>query len=213
MKTPYITHTFGDEVQRKLSSRLGWLTAGVASSIPWPSFDMCVEYAGDEYFLLGSERDGKPSPPGITIACSDGGAEEAIAKIYRFTSILSWFEGGYVDVSGYISGSHPSLYGARTVYSSMGISGAKSFNCNHMPVIDDDNVRKALAFWREGKRLDEVHDGYAFLSFYKVIESQFREGKNRGKWIAANIDKLTDRAARRVTELRTADIDVSKHLS
>ena len=212
MKTPYIPHTFGDEVQRKLSSRLGWLTAGVASSIPWPSFDMCVEYAGDEYFLLGSERDGKPSPPGITIACCDGGAEEAIAKIYRFTSILSWFEGGYVDVSGYISGSHPSLYGARTVYSSMGISGAKSFNCNHMPVIDDDNVRKALAFWREGKRLDEVHDGYAFLSFYKVIESQFREGKNRGKWIAANIDKLTDRAAKRVTELRTADIDVSKHL-
>jgi hypothetical protein len=94
----------------------------------------------------------------------------------------------------------------------MGIAGAKSFNCNHMPIIEDDNVRKALAFWREGKRLDEVHDSYAFLSFYKVIESQFKDGRKRGRWIAANIDKLTDRAAKRVAELRAAGIDVASHL-
>ena len=214
MKTPYIPHTFGEDVERKLRSRRGWLTAGVASSIPWPSFDVCVKYAGDEYYLRGSERDGKPSPPGITIAYDDhtGGPDAAIAKIYRFTSILSWFEGGYVDASGYVWGSHPALYGARTVYSSTGIVGTKSFNCNHMPIIADDNVRKAHAFRREGKRLDEVHDSYAFLSFYKVIESQFRDGKNKGKWIAANIEKLTDMAAKRVAELRAAGIDVAKHL-
>jgi hypothetical protein len=94
----------------------------------------------------------------------------------------------------------------------MGIVGAKSFNCNHMPIVEDENVRKALAFWREGKRLDEVHDGYAFLSFYKVIESQFRDGKNRGRWIATNIDKLKDRAAKRIAELRAAGIDVASHL-
>ena len=117
-----------------------------------------------------------------------------------------------MDVSGYIWGSHPALYGARTVYSSLGIAGTKSFNCNHMPIVEDDNVRKALAFWREGKRLDEVHDSYSFLSFYKVIESQFRDGRKRGSWIAANIDKLTDKAAKRVAELRTAGIDVAKHL-
>ena len=201
MRTPYIPHTFGEDVDRKLRGRVGWLSAGVASSIPWPSFDVCVKYAGDEYFLRGSERSGKPSPPGITIACDPGtgGADAAIAKIYKFTSVLSWFEGGYVDVSGYIHGSHPALYGdPRTVYSSMGIAGTKSFNCNHMPIVDDDNVRKALAFWREGNRLDVVHDSYAFLSFYKVIESQFRDGRQRGRWIAANIDKLTDSAANRV---------------
>ncbi len=208
MKTPYIPHTFGEDVERKLRSRRGWLTAGVASSISWPSFDVCVKYDNDEYFLRGSERGGKSSPPGITIACNGAhDADEAIAKIYRFTSILSWFEGGYVDVSGYIYGSHPALYGDRTVYSSLGIFGAKSFNCNHMPIIEDDNVRKALAFWREGKRLDEVHDSYAFLSFYKVIESQFRDGRDRGKWIAANIDKLAARATKRIAELRADGVD------
>ncbi len=164
MKTPYVPHIFGEEVAQKLRRRRGWLSAGVASSIPWPSSDVCVQYAGDEYFLLGTQRDGKSSSPGIIIAYDDhrGGADAAIAKVYRFTSVLSWFAGGYVDVSGYIHGSHPAVYGGRTVYSSMGIAGEKSFSCNHMPVIEDDNVRKALAFWREGKRLDEVHDGYAF---------------------------------------------------
>jgi len=213
MKMPYVPHIFGEEVDRKLRSHRGWLTAGVASSISWPSLDVCVQYAGDEYFLRGSEHDGKPLPPGITIACKEHGADEAIAKVYRFTSILSWFMGGYVDVSGYTYGSHPILYGnPRTVYSSLGIAGSKSFNCNHMPIIEHENVRKALAFWREGKRLNEVHASYAFLSFYKVVESQFSDSKKKVEWIAASIDKLTDRAAKRVAELREAGIDVGRHL-
>lgn len=167
MKTPYVKHTFGDEVSRKLKSHRGWLTAGVASSIPWPSLDVCIEYAGGEYFLRGSEREGKPSPPGITIACTDNNADEALSKVYRFTSTLGWFLGGYVYISGYVWGSHPILYGDdRTVYSSLGIVGTKSFNCNHMPIIEHENVRRALAFWREGMRLCTIHDSYAFLSFY-----------------------------------------------
>jgi Methylamine utilization protein MauJ len=118
-----------------------------------------------------------------------------------------------VDVSGYIWGSHPSLYGnPRTVYASLGIVGAKSFNCNHMPIIEEENIRKALAFWREGRRLSEVHDSYAFLSFYKVIESQFSDGNDKAAWISASIERLTDRAAKRVAELRGAGIDVSRHL-
>jgi len=213
MQTHYVPHIFGEEVERRLSDRLGWLTAGVASSIPWPSSDVCIEYAGDEYFLRGSEREGKPSPPCITIACNDRtGVESALGKIYRFTSILSWFEGGYVDVSGYMWGTRPALYGSRTVYSSMGIAGEKAFNCNHMPLIEDENIRKALAFWREGQRLNEVHHSYAFLSFFKVIESQFPDGRLRGKWITSHIDQLTGRAGKRVAELRDIGKDVSEHL-
>jgi hypothetical protein len=122
MKTPYVPLIFGEEVARRLQRRRGWLTAGVASSVAWPSLDVCVIYAGDEYFLRGKERDGKPSPPCITVACDSGRQDEALGKLFRFTSILSWFGGGYVDVSGYIYGSHPALYGSRNVYSSLGIA-------------------------------------------------------------------------------------------
>lgn len=212
MKTPYVPHIFGDEVDRRLRAHRGWLTAGVACSITWPSSDVCVEYGGEEYFLLGREREGKPSPPGITIKCP-GEPDVAISKIYRFTSVLSWFLGGYVDVSGYISGSHPCLYGdPRTVYSTLGIYGEKSFSCNHMPVIESENARKALAFWREGMRLSSVHDSYAFLSFYKVIESQFSDSKPKVQWIQQSIENLTDDSGKRVAELRAQGIDVSRHL-
>jgi hypothetical protein len=116
---------------------------------------------------------------------------------------LGWFLGGYVYVSGYVWGSHPILYGDdRTVYSSLGIVGTKSFNCNHMPLIEHENVRRALAFWREGMRLCAVRDSYAFLSFYKVIESQFSDSRKKVEWITATIDKLTDSAWARVTDLR-----------
>lgn len=213
MKTPYSKHTFGDEVDKKLRSKHEWLTAGVASSITWPSDEVCVEYAGDEYFLRGSERDGKPSPPGITITCARDNPDEAISKIYRFTSVLSWFLGGYVDVSGYIWGTHPCLYGnPRTVYSSLGILGKKAFSCNHMPVIEDESTRKALAFWREGQRLREVHPSYAFLSFYKVIESQFPNTKQKVAWIEHALERLTGNAAKRVAELKAAGKDVGRHL-
>lgn len=213
MMTPYAKHTFGEEVDRKLRGRLGWLTAGVASSITWPSHDVCVEYAGDEYFLRGSERDGKPSPPGITIACVRDNPDDAISKIYRFTSVLSWYLGGYVDVSGYVWGTHPCLYGdPQTVYSSLGIFGKKSFSCNHMPVIECDSARRALAFWREGQRLRGVHASYAFLSFYKVVESQFSNAKRKVAWINEAIERLSGDASKRVAELRTAGKDVGVHL-
>lgn len=212
IKTPYVPHIFGDAIKKKLSGSIGWLTAGVASSIPWPSYDVCIFYDGKEYFLRGAEE-AKESPyPCITVTYEADNVNEALESVYRLTSVLSWFLNGFVDVSGYITSSRPMRYGSRNVFSSMGIVGAKSFNCNHLPVIEDDSTRKALAFWREGQRLESVHEGYSFLSFYKVIESQFVDGRQRANWITGNIDKLIDQAKGRVDELRSQGIDVSTHL-
>jgi len=95
---------------------------------------------------------------------------DALSKVYRFTSIIGWFNGGYVDVSGYTHGSHPILYGdPRNVFSTIGVFGKKAFDCNHMPLVRDENTRKALGFYREGRRLQHVHDSYAFLSFYRSL--------------------------------------------
>ncbi|MGZ3853416.1 MAG: methylamine utilization protein MauJ [Flavisolibacter sp.] len=81
-----------------------------------------------------------------------------------------------------------------------------------MPVITDENTRKALAFWREGLRLRHIHDGYSFLSFYKVIESQFADGRRRGAWINQTIPAVTGKAAERVVELQEARINVGDHI-
>ncbi|NBI49613.1 hypothetical protein EON00_28685 [Burkholderia sp. ISTR5] len=214
MAGPYIPHYVGEAVDRKLRSRRGWLTAGVATSIAWPPADVWVIYDGEDYILRGSNLNGSPSPPGITVACEREKVDEVLSKIYRFSSILGWYQGGFVDVSGYVHGSHPILYGdPHNVFSSLGTVNARSFNCNHMPLVREEPVRKALAFYREGSRLRHVHDSYSFLSFHKVIESQFANGKTKGQWINANLDNLTDeRAVTRIAELRASGIDVGDHL-
>lgn len=181
MVGPYVPHYIGEAVDQKLQSRHGWLTAGVASSIPWPPADVWGTYDGDDYILRGTKRNDQPSPPGITIACDRDNVDDALAKVYRFTSILGWYNGGFVDVSGYLVSSHSVLYGdPRNIYSSIGVMSAKNFSCIRMLIVRDEAVRKAVAFYREGSRLRHVHDSYSFLSFHKVIVSQFPGGRTKG---------------------------------
>lgn len=210
MKTPYIPHLFGEQAQAKLRSRLGWLTAGVSSSIPWPQEDVWVQYDGDEYVLRGTKEGDNKSPPCISTPCPKGDLDAATTRVYKFASVLGWFKGGYVDVTGTIWGSSPVLYGSRDTFTTT-LDGGRHFSCNYMPVIEDAQTRKALAFWREGKRLQHVHQPYSFLSFFKVVESQFTS-KERVAWIEANLKQLEGDAAKRVSELQAQGVDVSKHL-
>jgi len=214
MRTPYVPHVFGDAVAQKLRSRVGWLSAAVASSIPWPSKDVWITYAGDDFILRGTDNGQQPMAPAITVPGSREQVEESLAKVYRLTSILGWFLNGYVDVVQSVQGSHPIGFGAqmRQAYTEVGQSGDTGFNCNHMPIVETENVRIALAFWREGQRLIRVHDSYAFLSYFKVIEAQYNQGPQRADWIARHLDLMTGDAGARVAELRADGVDVGQHL-
>jgi hypothetical protein len=214
MRTPYVRHVFGEAVQKKLRSRTGWFSAAVASSIPWPKKDVWIQYAGDDFILRGTENGQQPSAPAITVPGISQQIEENLAKIYRLTSVLGWFLNGYVDVVETIQGSHPVGFGAqmRQAYSEVGQFGNRDFDCNHMPIIETENVRIALAFWREGQRLTRVHDSYAFLSYFKVIESQYQRGPDRADWFARHEDLMSGDAGARVAQLRTDGIDVGYHL-
>ncbi len=210
MKTPYVPHLFGAAVSEKLKSRQGWLTVGVASSVAWPQDDVWVEYGGHEYVLRGTKGGEDRRPPCISTPCRNDDIEAGQTRVYRFASILGWFKGGYVDPTGSVWGTGPVLYGSRDTFTTT-LEGAKYFDCNYLPLVEDDQARKALAFLREGRRLRNVHEPYSFLSFFKVVESQF-SAKDRVAWFQANLDQLDGDAAKRVAELRAQGVDVSKHL-
>lgn len=214
MRTPYVPHVFGDRVGQQLRSRAGWLSAAIASSIPWPKKDVWIQYDGDHFFLRGTENGPQPSAPAITVPCNKTEIEPALARVYRFSSALGWFLGGCVDVVDSVQGSHPIGFGAqmRQAFTTVGQAGDRAFNCNYMPIIDAENVRIALAFWREGEHLSGVHDGYAFLSYFKVVESQFQRAPDRVAWFSTNIDLVDGRAAARVAALRADGVDVGRHL-
>lgn len=211
---PYIPHIFGDAVTDLYRAHRGWLTAAVHCSIPWPEHDVMVHYDGDDYFLRGLRYgEGQPASPCISMRCTEAEIHATLHKVYCFASILGWFMRGYVDVVGYMTGSHPILYGATAQpHMPMMAGGPHGFNCNYMPLIRDDSTRRALAFWREGLRLHRVHDGYSFLSFHKVIESQFKKGKDKGDWISRAIPTLTGNAAMRVQELSAEGLDIGLHI-
>jgi hypothetical protein len=214
MRTPYVRHVFGEEVQRKLRSRMGWLSAAVASSIPWPKKDVWIQYAGDDFILRGTENGQQPTAPAIAVPGNPQQIEESLARVYRLTSVLGWFLNGYVDVVETIQGSHPIGFGAqmRQAYSEVGQFGDRGFDCNHMPIVEPENVRIALAFWREGQRLTRIHDSYAFLSYFKVIESQYQKGSDRADWFARHVGLMTGDAGARVAQLRADGTDVGLHL-
>ena len=210
MKTPYVPHLFGAAVQEKLTSRQGWLTAGVASSVAWPQEDVWVLYDGHEYVLRGAKGEEDKRPPCISTPCGRGEIDGASTRLYKFASVLGWFKGGHVDLTGSIWGTGPVLYGSRDTFTTT-LEGSKYFDCNYMPIVEDEQVRIALAFMREGRRLQHVHEPYAFLSFFKVLESQFTS-KDRVAWIEANLDQLDRDAGKRVAELRAQGVNVGKHL-
>ena len=213
MKTPYIPHFFGADAIDRVEGRVGWLTVGVVSSIAWPQDDVWVEYDGAEYLLLGvdAEREHHNSPCIVTPTGRDE-IDAALSRVYRFASVLGYFKRGYVDITGQVWGSRIVRYAnPHDTFTTLTQAGKKGFNCNHMPIIEDDQVRKALAFLREGQRLRHVHEPYSFLSFFKVIESQFTS-EDRKDWVSKNLDALDGEAAKRISALRAEGIDVNHHL-
>lgn len=214
MKTPYVPHLFGADALAKVADRLGWVTVGVASSIAWPKDDVWVEYDGIEYLLHGARQQGEHHiAPCISTPADQGQIDEALSRLYRFTSVLGFYKRGYVDITGQNWGTHMIRYSnPRDTFTTTLQGGERAFSCNHMPVIEDDQVRKALAFLREGRRLERVHEPYSFLSFFKVIESQFQP-KDRVAWVEQNLALVTDeRAVNRINELRGQGVNVNQHL-
>ena len=146
MKTPYIPHYFGPDAKAKASSRSGWLTVGVVSSIPWPEDDVWLQYDGGEYFLHGVLGDGEQRhSPCISTPLAGSDKDGPLSRLYRFTSILGYFKRGYVDITESCSSGHiMRISSPHDSFTTLARAGKKAFNCNYMPIVEDDQIRKAL---------------------------------------------------------------------
>ena len=212
---PYVEHIFGERVQEMYRSHNGWMTCSIHHSIPWPRKDVLIKYDNQDYFLRGiAEREDFSSPCISVYISAEQTIHELKEKLYKFTSILGWFQNGYADITGFSqSGGYPILSeNGRAMFIPTVIGGDATFNCNYMPVLANGNEQIALAFYREGLKLQHIHEGYAFLSFFKVLESQLRSPE-RVEWINASLNELEDRSLRRYEELIEEGIeDVGRHI-
>jgi hypothetical protein len=118
-------------------------------------------------------------PPGW----SRSGCEELVL---RFMSALSWVEDSGFMIEGLSGGNLPRPLGRRK---ESGLLICDAFDLSYLPEIADEKAALALALMREGRGLNHV--GYAFLSFYRVLETAFPEDIKRIAWISTSIAGLT----------------------
>jgi hypothetical protein len=81
-----------------------------------------------------------------------------------------------------------------------GIAIRDTFDLSDLPQAQDDRGRLALALMREGRGLN--HQAYAFLSFFRVLETAIPNGPARGLWMTDNLDNIDARAKEALVKLR-----------
>lgn len=61
---------------------------------------------------------------------------------------------------------------------------------NFVQEVFGDDQHLALGFYREGHGSDSPF--YKFLSFYKILELPFKDGKHKGKWVNSLVPRLAE---------------------
>ncbi|MGH1471175.1 MAG: methylamine utilization protein MauJ [Cellvibrionaceae bacterium] len=194
-----------------------WLNCLVEHTIQWPEKNIIVEYNGEEFYLRGlrDADETKLNHPLVSIKNTPLEDLKAhLTKIYNFISILGWYKSGMVDLIHWTIQKEPFLYFGYDEINPNILSGEKSFTCNYLPVITDENMKTSLAFWREGLRLQSLHKPYSFLSFFKVIESQYASSGERVQWFRGAIEKLRNHPAAkaRILELEEEGHDINDYI-
>jgi hypothetical protein len=191
----------------ELAERGDWVVGEVQTTGSWPVVAQKVSYRGEIVWILPVVRNHFPA---VAMKVRDGLDRDGCARLLmRFLSTLSWVEGEGYLVDGFGGGSRPIPMGREKT---VGLIIRDEFDLSYFPEPTDEKALLALALMREGRGLN--HPGYAFLSFYRVLEIAFPDGQNRGRWMRDRVDTITDHRAREVVAaLRASGIsDVGVHL-
>jgi hypothetical protein len=163
-----------------------WIVANISTNSFWPIASQKVRWRGVDIWIMPITRGFYPAvammvPPGKSRA-------ECEELVMRFLSMLSWVEerGFMVEGGGFSGGNLPRPMGRDK---ERGFSICEEFDLSYLPEVTDDKALLALGLMREGRGLNHV--GYAFLSFYRVLEVAFSTDKQRIEWISAALANLS----------------------
>jgi hypothetical protein len=163
-----------------------WIVANISTTL-WPVTSQKVRWRGVDIWIMPIMKGLYPAvammvPPGKSRA-------ECEELVMRFLSMLSWVEerGLMVEGGGCGGGNLPRPMG---LDKERGFAICDEFDLSYFPEVTDEKALLALGLMREGRSLNHV--GYAFLSFYRVLEVAFSTDGQRIRWISAVLANLTD---------------------
>lgn len=183
-----------------------WFCVNIDTNIPWPNkpqqfafegYDLWVmPHTNENYAGLALNRPGNLSQ------------DDAWAVLHRALSLLAWGQDSGATVVSMSGGNLPRMMG-RT--GTRGVALRDAFDLSDLQQIDDQRARVALALMREGRGLN--HPAYAFLSFFRALETAIPDGRARGQWVTDNVNDIQGHAGREaLAKLQGTVEDVGIHL-
>ena len=187
-----------------------WMVASIETNMPWPTKPQSFKFASQTLWVMPVTND---CQPGIAInRPSDLSKDDAEIILYRALSSISWIRSEGIVVTGVTGGTYPRAMGLRDKFRG---SICAEYDFANLPEPSDSRAQIALALMREARALNHV--AYSFLSYFRVVEHVFKDGKKRAAWIASNIGNVTERISHGYIQAMAALIssnvqDIGKHL-
>lgn len=206
----YIKHIFGTDVLNFMQQEGSWVIVNIEQTFGWPKDDLLIKIDGRTLALLSTGPEGRFLPAVASIAKSEKDTIELTKFIYEFLSRLNWVLGGSIRIESTMGGSTP----IRTTFQGKVNYTSNNFRIPFLPANLSDEVKIALALYREGKHLMHVHNGYSFLSFFKIINMVNSIPKKQKDWIKNNFVKIrTDEKVEEwATQIENAGENIEDYL-
>lgn len=195
------------EAKSELRVNGDWACLCIDTRTSWPTEPQSFVFEGHTLWVMPQMTD---AYPGLAInRPADLSRDDALALLHRALSQIVWMESAGATVIHMSGGNLPRMMG---LTNSNGTALQDSFDLSDLPTIHDDRGRLALALMREGRGLN--HPAYAFLSFFRALETAIPNGIARGQWVTANIENVTGhRAKEALAKLKeSVQGDIGMHL-
>lgn len=181
--------SFHDILSDKLLVHGRWIAATVDQGVGWPTQVTEICFRGHEFILIPKTLEYRPA---IALRVSESTSfEDGQRLVSDFLSRMAWAVDRQLSVVNWSSGGLPRLVGELKGASIV----SKNFRLNEIPETNDPDALLALALYREGLGLS--HEGYACLSFFRVINLVAgRHSKDTKNWIAGHLPDVRSPSAR-----------------
>jgi hypothetical protein len=168
----------------ELSSAGQWICIGIQPTTTWPVRAQSLTFAGHQIWIVPlTEED----DPGVAMKLPEEmHQDDAEAILYRFLSVLSWRENCGIVVAYRRGGGIVRMMGRKSEFRGAVRDG---FDFTEVICPEDEQPRIALALMREARSLN--HHGYAFLSYWRVLELAYPVKANLTAWMIATLPTLT----------------------
>jgi hypothetical protein len=183
----------GEDAEEERRKRLGatgsshFLNIGVDNQVTWPRKEMLIEFDRYKLVLMPKTNEHVQSIH-VDLHANRLSMEEALTIINRFLSLMTWCDDGYAIAQDGWSGNPVPVAVPRR-----NLAFTTTYQwIFHRQIPTSDEARRALALYREARNAEQnFMISYAVLSYFKVLEVRYPDGKDIRPWIAKTYPLLS----------------------